>query len=97
VKAKISPDEPEWRNGKTHKTKSMIIKVISYFDIQGVSQENLPQFVAELTEMVYKSIRKDKFDSIQFSQSMKKVKDFRDVSLKVISKKAALENLRTSS
>lgn len=74
----------------------MIIKVPLYFDITGVAQEELPTFVAELTDLCYNSIRKDKISTIQFSQRFR-VRALKDATLKVISREKAIEHLRTSS
>ena len=76
----------------------MIIKVISYFDVQGViPQGDLPDFVEELTDKVYKSLRKDSFSTMTFSISLKKRVKLSEVDLKVVSREKALEHLRTSS
>jgi len=75
----------------------MIIKVPLYFDISGVSQEDLPDFVGELTKIAYNSIRKDKINVIQFSSTLKKRANLREATLKVVSKEQAIEHLRSSS
>lgn len=75
----------------------MIIKIPIYFDISGVSQEDLPEFVAELTTLSYKEARRAKISTLQFSPALKKKANLIEATLKVISKEQAIEHLRSGS
>lgn len=76
----------------------MIIKTTVYFDIEGVPQLELQDFVEKLSEITTSIIRKEKISVLSFSQPFRKSNNYlKEVSLKAITRAAAMESLRKGS
>jgi hypothetical protein len=75
----------------------MIIKVPIYVEISTVDQRDLPVLVDELMKKMYNFLRKEEsINTLTYSHKNMRLKEFQRLTMKIISREKALENLRTS-